>query len=460
MSLNYVYMTMRRLGESFLEYKKRIIDTKSQSFCGAKWYNATIWLGSGMTTSCHHPPAHPIGLEEVQKNFKAIHNTSHKKEMRRLMQTGAKPSECEYCWKIEGIHQKNVSDRVFKTEIYKDEDLQTAFDTHYLEDINLKTLEIAFDRSCNFACSYCNANFSTKWASDLIKNGPYQKLESDGAGHFTSDGSESEPFKANENNPYIEAFWKWWPELSQTLEEIRITGGEPLLNKNTWKFFDYFEQHHGSGKMLFAINSNLGADDVYIEKFIERSRHMNRIRLFTSCEATGEQAEYIRDGLNYIKWKSNLTKVLSGAKLEGCNVMMTINSLCLFSITEFLDDILQLKQSYTPGYLGISVNILRFPSFQSVLTLPLEIRRQRSQAIELWLNANRTSKFLTDFEVESLQRLVEYLTTEDGQPHENSSVIETRTKDFKNFYQQYDMRRGKNFELTFPEELVSWYRTL
>ena len=36
-----------------IDYKKQILDTKSKSFCGAKWYNATIWLGSGMTTSCH-----------------------------------------------------------------------------------------------------------------------------------------------------------------------------------------------------------------------------------------------------------------------------------------------------------------------------------------------------------------------------------------------------------------------
>jgi len=47
-----------------LEYKKQILDPKSASFCGAKWYNATIWLGSGMTTSCHHPLPHKIDLEE------------------------------------------------------------------------------------------------------------------------------------------------------------------------------------------------------------------------------------------------------------------------------------------------------------------------------------------------------------------------------------------------------------
>ena len=29
-----------------LEFKQQVLDTKSASFCGAKWYNATIWLGS------------------------------------------------------------------------------------------------------------------------------------------------------------------------------------------------------------------------------------------------------------------------------------------------------------------------------------------------------------------------------------------------------------------------------
>ena len=55
------------------QYKERVIDPKSASFCAAKWYNATIWLGSGMTTSCHHPLPHKIDIEEVKKNYKLIH---------------------------------------------------------------------------------------------------------------------------------------------------------------------------------------------------------------------------------------------------------------------------------------------------------------------------------------------------------------------------------------------------
>ena len=47
------------MDEDTRKYKEIILDTKSNTFCGAKWYNATIWLGNGATTSCHHPPSSP-----------------------------------------------------------------------------------------------------------------------------------------------------------------------------------------------------------------------------------------------------------------------------------------------------------------------------------------------------------------------------------------------------------------
>ncbi len=98
-----------------LDYKKQILDTKSASFCGAKWYNATIWLGSGMTTSCHHPLPHKINLNEIKDNPSAIHNTKEKKEQRKQMQVGERPAGCEYCWKIEDLDKNYFSDRSKKT---------------------------------------------------------------------------------------------------------------------------------------------------------------------------------------------------------------------------------------------------------------------------------------------------------------------------------------------------------
>ena len=92
-----------------IKYRKDILDTKSKSFCGAKWYNATTWLGSGTTASCHHPPAHKIPLHEIAADPSAIHNTQHKKAMRKMMQRGERPRECEYCWKVEDMGTDAVS---------------------------------------------------------------------------------------------------------------------------------------------------------------------------------------------------------------------------------------------------------------------------------------------------------------------------------------------------------------
>jgi hypothetical protein len=74
-----------------LEFKHTVLDRLSASFCAAKWYNATIWLGSGQTTSCHHPPAHLVDADRVRTNPRLLHNTDQKKEDRRKMLAGSVP---------------------------------------------------------------------------------------------------------------------------------------------------------------------------------------------------------------------------------------------------------------------------------------------------------------------------------------------------------------------------------
>ena len=126
--------------ENFLEYKKRVMDKVSPSFCAAKWYNATIWLDWGKTTSCHHPDAHEIIIKDIIKDPAALHSTKEKKEARRQMLNGERPSGCEYCWTFEDMSENNVSDRVFKTNIYDEGSLQKIAEGDPNENIDLKTL--------------------------------------------------------------------------------------------------------------------------------------------------------------------------------------------------------------------------------------------------------------------------------------------------------------------------------
>ena len=444
------------MNDEYKKYKEEILDSKSESFCGAKWYNATTWLGSGTTTSCHHPPAHKIPLEEVEADYTAIHNTKHKKEMRRQMKCGDRPSECEYCWKVEDMGKDAVSDRIFKSIIYTDKDLQKAFDLDHNENVELKTFEIAFDRVCNLACSYCNASFSTTWAKDINNNGPYENLVSDGAGAFKQDGSWAQLYDNDDDNPYIQAFWKWWDNgLSKSLDELRITGGEPLMSGNTWKLFDWFEKQNSN--MRFAINSNLIAKNSIIDKLVSKAKNINNFSIYTSCEATGKQAEYIRDGLDYDQWKSNLVRVLSETDAQ-LNVMMTINSLCLFSITDFLDEMYELKGEYKNNVLAVSLNLLRFPSFQSPLALPVHLKDYCYNNLNDWYQKNKDREYWMPHEKASIERLIDYLITVDA-PHRRTSNPVTLWRDFKTFYQQYDIRRNKDINV-FPKILTDWIESI
>jgi organic radical activating enzyme len=363
-----------------------------------------------------------------------------------------------------------VSDRTFKTHIYTDKELERIANMDPAEDVNLKTLEIAFDRTCQFACSYCNPAFSTSWVKDIRTNGGYSNIRSDARGHFIDDAPYADPFEKDEGNPYVKAFWEWWPELSLELDELRITGGEPTMSASVWGLFDWFKEngdiHPNAKKMRYAINSNLGAKDTLIAKLAEATQHVERFHLYTSGEAFGAQGEYIRDGLDFPQFSQNCVKMLREGKIEGFHMMMTINALCLDSMVEFLDWVLELKREFGHNKPSFSVNILRFPSFQSALTLPDDLRTKYHDQLLAWHRKVQEKaeldtmgvRLVQDWEADQLSRLIEYLDVVKT-PHRNTADQWKLEHDFKVFYDQYDVRRGKDFRKTFPN-LVEWYDSL
>jgi hypothetical protein len=226
-----------------LEYKKIKIDSKSTSFCGAKYYLATMWLQAGMTASCHHNPSHAIDINEIALNPSALHNTKQKKQEREDMRQGLKPSGCHYCWNIESIGDLAVSDRIWNSHANSDEELDQAFAADYNENFNLTRLEISFDRTCQFACSYCSPWVSSSWHKDIKINGTYKNLEVETRRQYTSPVDNDMPYAPNESNPYIDAFFKWWEsDLHKTLKELRITGGEPFMSGHFWRLIDWLQR--------------------------------------------------------------------------------------------------------------------------------------------------------------------------------------------------------------------------
>jgi organic radical activating enzyme len=440
-----------------LDFKQQVLDTKSASFCAAKWYNATIWLGSGQTTSCHHPPAHAIDVEEIKTRSSAIHNTVQKKIDRLNMQLGNRPKGCEYCWKIEDMGRDSISDRVYKSRIYPIEALNEAYTKPHQEDVNLRTLEIAFDRTCQFACSYCNPAFSSTWVRDIQRNGAYERLVSDGRNHFTHDHSSSQLYRFGETNPYVEAFFEWWEtDLHKTLQELRITGGEPLMSGDTWKLLDWFKNNQGKSATRLAINSNLGAE-VDVSRLLDSIDGL-QVDIYTSNESISNQAEYIRDGLNYTAWLANVERLLNSPSIKAVHCMATISALCLTGLPDLLTQLVNLKRAYGRDRVSFTLNILRFPSFQSPLVLPDYLRRTFELNLTEWLRTHAHNSLMHEHELNHLRRLIDYLDLVKT-PHSEAFEQPKLHNDFKQFFTQYDQRRNKNFAETFPL-LADWYDTL
>jgi hypothetical protein len=138
--------------------------------------------------------------------------------------------------------------------------------------------------------------------------------------------------------------------------------------------------------------------------------------------------------------------------------MCTINALCLGSLDQLLDQLIRLKKVYGLERVSFTLNILRFPSFQSALVLPDNLRTQYRDRLRAWLDTNCTSPLLHEHEVNHTQRLIDYLDIVKT-PHSDAFDMPKLHNDFKQFFSQYDQRRNKDFGKTFPA-LAEWYNDI
>jgi hypothetical protein len=281
---------------------------------------------------------------------------------------------------------------------------------------------------------------------------------SDGRNHFTHDHNSSQLYRFGETNPYVEAFFKWWEtDLHKTLQELRITGGEPLMSGDTWKLLEWFNLNKGRSHTRLAINSNLGMEYDVIERAIDACDG-TELDIYTSNEAFGVHAEYIRDGLSWPQWVYNMRHVMKSKRLRGLHVMCTVNALCLESLPDFLDQLMVWKSEFGADFPNFTLNILRFPSFQSPLILPAEHKTRHKNRLEAWLKKWDHTIVLQEHERNHVQRLIDYLDAVKT-PHSEAFDMPKLLNDFKQFFTQYDQRRNKNFVETFPN-LKEWYESI
>jgi organic radical activating enzyme len=456
----------------FIETKEKL-DSVGCGFCIAKWTQVTMHLHNGMTHSCHHPAPHKVSVSEIQRNPTALHNSSVKKQARKEMMEGKRPKECDYCWKIED-NSNSFSDRVFKSsEPWSEPYFEEIKNSYWREDYTPKYVEISFSNVCNFKCAYCGPVYSSKWMEEINKFGGYKLPSHEYNGMNEMLINKTIPYKHSDPNPYVDAFWEWWSKLYYSLDTFRITGGEPLLSKDFWRILDDIANRENPNKNLkLSINTNLGVDDQLIDKLIEKVKSItegDRVKeciIYTSCDAFGEQAEYVRYGMNFNKLMSNIEKILSNVERVSIVIMSTFNIFSIFSYQSLVKKVHELKLNYfsTNRYWNAAVildtSYLRHPEFLSFRLLSGYVDVDKFLNIEKYMAFNSSYRSLNFFqpqtkqdvgfslkEIEKIGRIKDYF----NKGVEKTDHYYTTLKDFNGFIEEYEKRRGIKCLDYFPE---------
>ena len=461
---------MTDLEKGGLEVVRETLNKTGCGFCLAKWTQVTIHLQTGMTHSCHHPSPHKIPLNEIKRNPTALHNTMHKKRARKEMLEGNRPKECDYCWNIEDSSDQ-FSDRTFKSnEEWSKPYMEEIKGLGWRDDYNPKYVEVSFSNVCNFKCSYCGPAFSSQWMQESKKFGPYPTFDDFGGLKYLEEQGVM-PYNHKEHNPYVEAFWKWWPDLYNDLHTFRITGGEPLLSQDTWRILDYIlNTDNPNPNLKLAINTNLGIPDDLYNRFLEKVKQLEnsgRIKeftIFTSAESTDGQADYIRHGLDFTVWRNRIDEILTETNRTAIAVMATYNALSVPRYIHLMEWVFAMKkkhnnpQRYWISALTLDSAYLRYPNHQTVKILPDNFRKYiiecieyaekmdtiyPREEIEVWKNYYTG---FTGVEIAKIKRILDWFDSKDPE-----HIVKRNRKDFYNFVNTHDKRRNTNFVETFPE---------
>ena len=441
-----------------LKSKRNVINSVSSTFCLAKWLQSTVLLQNGETHSCHHPSRHKINPDDLKNNPAGLHNTPTKLMARDDMLDGIQTKECNYCWNIENLEQDFISDRTYKSSYsWAWPHLQKVIDSTLGDNINPTYLEVSFENTCNFKCIYCSPESSSRWQEESVAHGGIQlstiKINDDKwlkqVGRW--------PIHRDEHNPYINAFWEWWPRLYPDLHTFRITGGEPLLSKHTWQVLDYIKENPRSD-FSFAINTNMNAPDQLIDKLLgyvkDISPTIKSFHIYTSLESTGDQAEYARHGLNYKEFVTNCKKILDATdeKVEF-HFMTTVNILSAPTFLDFLKLMKEFKSQYQLEKhryrVQFRVNYLSWPKCLNISLLSdSDKQKYKKDWMEFIEEESITAEkldwqtFLLE-DVDQVNRLSEYMIS--------YKPDITDYLDFRLFINECDKRRKTDFLGTFPE---------
>ena len=245
-----------------------------------------------------------------------------------------------------------------------------------------------------------------------------------------------------------------------------MTGGEPMMDKNTYKVFDHVLANpkpdlHLSTTSNFSVDKKLWQRyKGYVTQLCAKHGQVEHFMQYVSLDGMFEQAEYMRHGLDFnLLWDRVHQFLRDIPERNSVTFIITMNNLSVTTLRSLFAAILELRQKYSKTYQRVwfDTPVLRTPSWQSLQLLP-ESYVYELESIKTWMQENletEATRFngFKDYEVARLDRDIAWMR--DGQTLDPAYVNKNKA-DFYRFFNEHDHRRGTDFLKTFSE-MTDWW---
>jgi len=411
--------------------------------CQLKWTHSTVYLTMGMSSSCHRVGPDPLEYRaNGELNF---HNVKAKLDARSKMLKGEWPGRgCEHCKNIEMAGGQ--SDRTIHLEMEGttappelDNDLTAV-------DVTPRQLEVYWGNTCNLKCQYCIAQWSSTIENEEKKHG-----------HFEQDGVYITPeYKANPNIvQQTEDLFKWFEGNIESLHKLMILGGEPFLQKETFRMIEFLETRTCPDLTLVFFSNLTVAHERFrtwmqrLQKLVDQKR-LDRIQVIGSLDCWGPQAEYVRNGLKLDLWEKNFEWMIYNTNfINNVNTAFSLmTAQTMPELAERINHWSKTKQVYwsmmkcalpegaTRPYL--------YPGIFGDKVLDLGLRKA-VQTFDPFANGG------PDSVKQSYKIYMEGICKEMAQAVPNPM----RQKQYKIYIEELDRRRGTDYKPLFPK-IAEW----
>lgn len=428
----------------------KVLDEVSPTFCTAKWLQPSLKLHAGTIASCCLAIETPIFKDDLEEDSRRLLNPTNQIHERKDLLEGRQAKNCAYCIRTGAFENSEPSERIYKSSPpWGHQEIARILEAGAEGYVKPSYLEVSFSSECQLKCLYCEGLTSSSIMRETKTYGPFPTYSSNNSKFLWEQRGIS--FFDEPENPYKEAFWEIFPDISHSLYVLRITGGEPLLHTDTYRVMKYLSQNPHPN-LEFIVNTNLMVGQKYLDQFCEqlkslKENHVKSVTIITSVESIGADAEFIRQGLNWDKFTKNLTRITKEFPEVKIDITATLNLFSLFNFNSFLDYISEIKDQRGEDKLRLSTYPLLIPSHFSIGFLGEEF----SGYIHSIKNHLPKTK-LDDYEKELILKTLDQFGTITSDDYK----LRCNKAQFYWYFEEIKKRRDKDVLDYFPQ-LASFY---